>query len=191
VRYYCLTLWCFDRVPEGLAIIERAVARDPLDPRTYVLRARLLIAAKRYPDAPGSLQRALELRPKYDGAHRLTGDMLVLTSRPSEALQEYEQMSEGWNRFTGLAIARAGMGDRAGSDRELAELKKIDDGTLNVQFAEVYAQRGEPDQAAAALGAAYSALDGGLNDLLTNPLLEPVRGDSRVQALIKRLHFPT
>lgn len=187
---YCNALWCFGRVREGVEIIEQAVARDPLEPRMYVLRAKLLFAVNRTADSIASLRRAVALRPQFDGAHSYIGDTLVLTGRPAEAIPEYEKVSNAWDRIRGLAIARAKMGDRAGSNRELAELKKLDDGSLNFQFAEVYAQRAEQEQAVLALEAAYSALDSGLQYLGQDPLLGPVRSNSRVQALMKRLSFP-
>ena len=74
---------------------------------------------------------------------------------------------------------------------QLAELKKLDDGSLNFQFAEVYAQRGELELAVTALESAYLALDTGLQSLYSDPLLEPVRRQPRVQTLLKRLQLPT
>jgi TolB-like protein len=190
VYQYCNALFCFGRVREGVEIIEQAVARDPLDPRMYVLRAKLLFAANRNADSIASLRRAVALRPQYDSAHSCMGDLLVLTGHAAEAIREYGQVSNGWDRIRGLAIARARMSDRPGSNRELAELRKLDDGSLNFQFAEVYAQRGESEQAVVALEAAYSALDSGLQYLNQDPFLEPLRGNSRLQALMKRLSFP-
>jgi TolB-like protein len=190
VYQYCNVLHDFRRDAEAVPLIEQAITRDPLDPRTYVLRGRLLFAVRRHLEAIESMRRAVVLRQKYDSAHSNLGDLLVLMGRPQEAIAEHQQVSNGWDRFRGLAIARARMGDRAGSDRELTELKKIDDGSLSFQFAEVHSMRGELELAISKLEAAYEALDGGLQTLYSNPLLEPVRSHPRVQALLRRLKFP-
>jgi tetratricopeptide (TPR) repeat protein len=190
VYQYCRALEYFRRDAEAVSVIEQAIARDPLDPRPYVLRGRLLFVVRRQLDAIESLRRAVALRQKFDAAHANLGDLLVLMGRPNEAIAEYEQVSSGWDRFRGLAIARARMGDRAGSDRELAALKRIDDGSLNFQFAQVHSMRGELELAVARLEAAYEVLDGGLLSLYSDLLLEPVRSHPRVQALLQRLKFP-
>jgi TolB-like protein len=190
VYQYCIVLEAFRRDAEAISIIDQAVARDPLDPSRYVLRGKLLFAAHRQLDAIESMRRAVALRQKYDAAHASLGDMLVLMGRAKEAIAEYEQVSNGWDRFRGLTIARARMGDRAGSDRELTELKNIDDGSLNYQLAQVHSMRGELEPAVTKLEAAYEALDGGLLYLYSDALLEPVRSHPRVQALLRRLKFP-
>ena len=189
VNQYCNILLSFRRGAESLAILDQAITRDPLDPSVHGLRARALFAVGRQQDAIESVRRGLALRSKYDGGHSFLGDMLVLTGRPQDAIAEYEQVGNSWDRFRGLGIARERMGDRPGSDRALNELKKIDDGSLNYQFAQMHSMRGEVELAVTKLDAAYAALDGGLLTLYSDPMVEPVRSHPRVQALLRRLKF--
>jgi hypothetical protein len=118
------------------------------------------------------------------------GDALVLLGKPADALAEYAHVGSDWDRLRGIAIARAKMGDPAAADRALADFRRIDDGSLNYQFAEIYAQRGEPDRAIAALEAAFRAADPGVTDMRGDTLLDPLRADPRYQALEKRLKLP-
>jgi hypothetical protein len=78
------------------------------------------------------------------------------------------------------------MGDRATAEGKLNELKAIDDGSLNYQFAEIYALWGEREQAFASLGAADRADDPGLGSLAVDPFMDPLRSDPRFQALVKK-----
>ena len=89
-----------------------------------------------------------------------------------------------------VMIAKARMQDRAGSDQALAQFKAIDDGSLSYQFAEMYAQRGEPDLAIEALELAYRSADPGLGLLRGDPFVDPIRADPRFKALVARLGFP-
>lgn len=135
-------------------------------------------------------RKGLVLGPKIGGLHAIAGDALVLAGKPAEGLAEYAYVSSDWNRLKGQAIAKARMKDKAGSDRALAEFKAIDDGSLSYQFAEIYAQRGEPDLAIEALELTYRSADPGLTLLRGDPFLDPIRGDPRPKALIARLGFP-
>jgi hypothetical protein len=70
-------------------------------------------------------------------------------------------------------------------------LQKLDDGLLNFQFAEVFAQRGEIDRGVEALESAWRAADSGLSQMPGDAMLEPLRADPRFQDLLKKLNFPS
>jgi hypothetical protein len=58
------------------------------------------------------------------------------------------------------------------------------------QYAQIYAQAGDAGRAFAELGNAVEAKDPGLQLLKTDPFMDPVRGDPRYGALLRRLNFP-
>jgi hypothetical protein len=58
------------------------------------------------------------------------------------------------------------------------------------QYAQIYAQGGDKDAAFLELDTALAAKDPGLIYAKTDPFLDPVRGDPRYAALIRRLNFP-
>jgi len=178
------------RAAEALPLSEQLIARDPLNPLRYRMRANLLVNARRYDEAVQVARKGLVLGPRMGGLHGIAGDALVLAGKPAEALAEYAQVTSDWNRLKGQAIAKARMNDRVGSDQSLAQFKAIDDGSLSYQFAEVYAQRGETDLAIAALELAYRSADPGLTLVRGDPFLDPIRGDPRFKALVDRLGFP-
>ncbi|MGH6964210.1 MAG: TIR domain-containing protein, partial [Phenylobacterium sp.] len=151
IASYCNYLGTAGRAAEALPLSEQLIARDPLNPLRYRLRASLLINTRSYDEAVQIARKGLVLGPKMGGLHAIAGDALVLAGKPAEALAEYAYVTSDWNRLKGEAIAKARMNDRAGSDQALAQFKAIDDGSLSYQFAEIYAQRGEPELAIAAL----------------------------------------
>jgi hypothetical protein len=55
------------------------------------------------------------------------------------------------------------------------------------QFAQAYAQRGEPDKAFAALRRGLEVSDPGLNTLRVDPLFDSIRKDPRFAAILKEL----
>jgi TolB-like protein/Tfp pilus assembly protein PilF len=187
---YSKMLMDIGRADQALPLTERAVARDPLNPRVYDRQVLALVSAGRYADAIQVGRRALAMGSKSDPLRAGVGDALVLSGQPAEALSIYEQVGSDWNRLRGIAIARAKMGDRAAADEALADFRKVDDGSLNFQFAEIYAQRGELDSAIASLEAADRAADPGLSEMRGDTLLDPLRSDPRYQALEARLKIP-
>ncbi len=190
IAQYSSYLGTAGRAAEALPLSEQLIARDPLNPLRYRLRANLLLNARRYDEAVQVARKGLVIGPKIGGLHAIAGDALVLAGKPAEGLTEYAYVTSDWNRLKGQAIAQARMKDRAGSDRSLAQFKAIDDGSLSYQFAEIYAQRGEPDLAIAALELAYRSADPGLTLLRGDPFLDPIREDPRFKAIVARLGFP-
>jgi serine/threonine-protein kinase len=178
------------RAAEALRLADQLIAQDPLNPRRYRLRAQQLVNLHRYDESLQAARKGLVLGPKLDALHSIAGEALILGGKPAEGLAEYAHVNSAWNRLSGQAIARARMSDRAGSDEALAQFKAIDDGSLSYQFAQIYAQRSEPDLAIAALEVAYRSADPGLIALGVDPYLDPIRGDPRFKALATRLNTP-
>jgi hypothetical protein len=87
----------------------------------------------------------------------------------------------------GVAIAQHELGNDKESDRALEEIKA---GLNFTQAAEVYAWRGQKDEAFAWLERGFVHHDPGLADLKFDPLLANVRDDPRFAALVRRMGLP-
>jgi serine/threonine-protein kinase len=183
---YALALRFVDRNREAIPLVERATVLDPLNVRSFVRQGQILLYARRYGEAIEAFHHAMALEPKDEETFSWLGDALILAGKPKEALAAFAQVSSDWDRLRGEAIAADRFGDRALAERRLAELKAIDDGSLNFQFAEIYAQWHQVDKAFESLAAADRADDPGLALLPADPLMDPVRSDPRVQALMKK-----
>ena len=90
-------------------------------------------------------------------------------------------------RLAGEAIVAGRLGDRKRSNQKLDQLRSVYGDAASYQFAQAYAQRGEPDNAFAALQRGVEVNDPGLNTLRVDPLFDPIRKDSRFAVLLKQL----
>ena len=170
---------------------EQVVSLDPLNGGNHSFKALMLFYARRYREAVNSARRALQITPKRHIARARVGDALVMLGEAQKALAEFRQMPEGdpW-RLTGEAIADARLGNRRGSDKALKELLRLYGDPFSYQQAEIYAQRGEPERAFAALNQALQIRDPGLLSIRADPFLDPLRSDPRLEALVRALRLP-
>lgn len=178
------------RIDEALALNERAIALDPLNWSARRRKATILFYAGRPGDAVAAGRQLRPGQPADSIPYWTIGNSLILLDRPREALAEFTKVEFEWVRLLGEAIATARLGDRKAADRAFAEFRKLDDGLLDYQFAQIHAQRGETELALAALEQAWVKRDPGLSTLKVDPLLNPLRGDPRFKALVKKMNFP-
>ena len=80
-----------------------------------------------------------------------------------------------WNGRQCLAIAYHELGRRDEAEQLLRGLKKEFGDALSYQYAQLYAQWGERQQALEWLATAVRVKDPGLGELRTDPLLDPIR----------------
>ena len=177
------------RLNEAFEFHERAIAQDPLLASSHSYLAYLLYSAGQYDEAEAETQTALELNQKtYDRFTR--GEILLEQGRARQALAEMEQEpAEIW-RLTGEALAFDALGRRHDSDVALTKLIKDHQGNMAYQIAEVYAYRGEPDNAFQWLNRAYEQRDSGLRSLKIDPHLKGLRHDPRYNQFLKKMRLP-
>lgn len=181
----------FGSIEEGLRLIDRAIALDPLNGRQYRYKAEALTFARRYPEAIAAGRRALQLAPGFQTAHQMVGDALLLLDQPVAAKAEYETLgTDDPFRLARLALVAARVGDRSATDRTVAQLRQQAGAGASYQYGEIYAQLGDKDRAFAEFDNAINAKDAGLIYLKIDPFLEPIRNDPRYAALLRRLNFP-
>ncbi len=171
------------------AALDRAAALDPLNPRVPKAQALTAMVAHRFPDAITSARAALAINPAMSGVAAIIGDATLLSGDASGALAAYATERQTMLRLTGTAIAEHKLGHLTAASAALAALvAKGGDNSL-YQQAQVAAQWGDATAAVAALTRARAAGDTGLVQLRSDPLLDPIRRDPRVTAIIAAMHF--
>jgi len=177
-------------LPAAIGALERATDLDPLSARTWTWLGRALVSAGHHPRARAALSRALEIAPRGDEArHYLCAD-LMSTGEALEALSVAEHAAWPRVHLTGVAIAEHELGHAAESQAALEQLIEVNSSDGAYQIAEVYAWRGDADQAFAWLERAHRQVDTGIGWIKTDPLLRKIHNDERFTALLRALHLP-
>jgi hypothetical protein len=118
----------------------------------------------------------------------LVGNIALAEGRAADALAEFRKDNGLWDLIGG-AMAEHTLGHVAASQAALDELIRTRAATSAYQIAEVYAWRGERDQAFTWLERGYRQRDGGMGYLRHDRIFAPLRTDPRYQALLKKLNL--
>ena len=83
------------------------------------------------------------------------------------------------------------LGRHADAEAELAKIKAALGDTAAYQYASIYAQWGQRAEALEWLETALRLRDPGVENLKTDPLLDPLRQEPHFQAIERELKFPS
>ncbi len=102
-----------------------------------------------------------------------------------------ETKPDYWVSQQCLAVIYDKLGRHADAEAVLAKMKAAEGDGAAYQYATIYAQWGNRAKALEWLETALRLRDPGLEYLKTDPLLDPLRKESRFQAIERELKFPT
>jgi tetratricopeptide (TPR) repeat protein len=181
---------CQGRLEEAVELTRQTLSSDPLRPREWTDLGQHLRDLGRYDEAHAALQRALDLNPQ-DAVmtHEVRGEVYLAQGRPQEALEEMEKEPSGWLHELGMALVYSALGRRKDSDDALATLILQYPDAAAYQIAQVYAYRGQVDQAFQWLERAYTLHDPGLMWFKTDLKLASLRRDPRYKQLLLRMNL--
>jgi serine/threonine-protein kinase len=178
---------------EALRLADEAIAFDPLNPRSYGQKANILKNARRYDEAARTMERTIELVPLVKAPRSFHAACLALLGRKTEALKEFEAtFGDAALALPGdVATLFSGGENRALAMRVLERFRRESGDGGHYQFAQIYAQLGDKDEALKSLERAWAVRDPGLTMMLVDPLLDPVRKEPRFAAVLKLVDNPT
>lgn len=187
---YGQLLQSLGRLPEAIAAAKKATELDPLSGPAWENLARFLTDKGDYVAARAANAHALEFSPEGTYALNNLGTLQLLEGSPADALRTFRQVGFEGFRLQGVAMAEHSLGNVKESQQALDDLtaKYSNDGPYEI--ADIYAWRGERDQAFQWLARAYKQRDGGLSNLKSDPLLASLRTDARYEDFLKRLNLP-
>ena len=177
---------------EGLAVAERMASLDPYSPLVAFQRAVCLYFMGRYDETIAQYRRVLAMDSTF-----LYGDVWDAAAwrqkgRLDSALAAYRrtQRALGGAPLWGLAVTLVRAGRTAEARQELGRVQVVARGRYMSPMgsAWVYAVLGDRDAAFAALERAVRGHDETLAGLVTFPELEPLRGDPRYAAILRRVY---
>ena len=175
----------------GIAAARRAVALDPLNSTIREQSGEVLQAARRYREAVAAYQETLALEPDAEKAHAFLGLSYYLLGDLLRAQSSCEINSSlhGWIEMC-LAVTYDKLGRRSDAEAAVATFRASWGDAAAYNYAQIYAQWGNSAKAFAWLETALRLRDPGLYRVKTDPLLDPLRKEPRLQAIERELKFP-
>jgi eukaryotic-like serine/threonine-protein kinase len=177
----------------ALAQVRAARELDPLSAATQAAEGTTLYVARRYDEAVTVLRRLLETDPAFGYANFLMALALVQLRNYDAASSALTEAGRGGAPVAGVrgltGCIHAGAGRPADARRMLEAIVRTADAPHAHAFqrAVIHAALGEPQRALDLLEAACDARAKEMRLLRIEPLLDPLRGETRFHALLARV----
>ena len=192
---YSQYLAAMGRMDQALSEIMLAEQLDPLSLVIKIHKGLVLHGAGHYERAIAAYREALELEPKFSGAHALLGWVYKKQKRYDAAINELQEASRQdpsptW-RLADLAHAYALSGKRDQAVKALDQLKELRSKSYVSPFyiAEIYTALGDKNRAFEWLEKAYEERDSGMAYLKLEDNFESLSSDPRFRDLLRRMNF--
>jgi adenylate cyclase len=189
--------WFGDSVLECIGDHDRAIAEHKraleLDPLSLAINVDLgysYYMAGRYPEGIAQVRKALDLDPNSYFAHYNLGWILEASGDLSGAITEYEKSVALDSDPFPLALLGHAQGLNGNRDAALSILKRVTASPRYVSdysVALVYLGLGDKDHAMDWLEKSVSEQQPDLNTIRFEPLLKPLHGNPRFEALAERI----
>jgi len=157
---------------------------DPVSAAAGQTLGHCLYFSRRYDEATEAFRRVLSLNPHYPRPHYGIAMCKFLQGDVEGAAKSVAQEPLSWMRFSGLAILQRKLGLDDAAEEAMASLVESYRDNGLYQQAQVYAQWGEIDKSVDALLKASKIGDPGVSQIIADPLMDPLRGDTRFNALL-------
>jgi tetratricopeptide (TPR) repeat protein len=186
-------LLALGRFDEAIAEGKRAIELDPFSPIINADLGQNLYDARRYDEAIAQLRKTLEIDPTFYYAHHQLGIALQLKGDLPAAIAEYtkaQQLSDDLFVPVLLASAKAQLGDKDAAVRLLAELEELSEHRYVPSYWRIllYLSLGNRDEAIRQLEQAIADHQSLTITLIkVDPMLDPLRGDPRFEALVQKV----
>jgi tetratricopeptide (TPR) repeat protein len=134
--------------------------------------------------------QALALQPGLAKSIGRTGQAYYALGDLQSARSACESKIDFYQSQVCLAVTYKKLGQRADAEAMLAKLRAANGDASSYQYAQIYAQWGDPIRALEALERAVQVRDSGLHSLKADFLVDPLRSEPRFQAIQRALKFP-
>jgi TolB-like protein/Flp pilus assembly protein TadD len=185
---------------EAIAEAGRALELDPL---SLVINADVgttLTSARRYDQAIEQLRKTVEMDPGFYYAHWTLGDALELMGRNEEAIAEYKKaiaLNDDPLPPALLGHLYANIGRKDEALAILKQLRELRESSKQryvspYNLALIHIGLGQKEEAIQLLEETYEERDGyNIAFLKVEPMLDPLRGDPRFEALVHKVFGET
>jgi len=171
------------RLDTATAVYRRLIALDPATPGAYGQLGKVLAFSGSDEQASSAFRKVIELSPAFPGVRHWLSLVLLGDGRDrAKAEQSLALAAEEPGtcyRLEILAMSYHALGRAAESDAAMTELVANCEEPASYNIAYTYASRGEPDLAFAWLEKALQHNDGGMTELIIQPMFAPLHDDPR------------
>ena len=191
--WYGEFLMTLGRPEEAIAVTEKAYRIDPLSAVIGASLGMILYLARKYDQAVHVLQRAQEISPDHFLPHMRVGLVWIQQDKFDDAIRELKIAVRLANQSTETLAALA---MACGAARKLDEARtltnELESGrdkryVLPYNFAKIYSACGDVAKTFEWLERAYEDGSPDLIELNSEPIFDPIRGDSRFSELMRRI----
>lgn len=176
------------RLDDAIALFESVTVSDPVSPVSHSNLANAYLLARRNAEAEQSIRNALTLSPQYAAGHYRLFRALIARGDVSGAAAAIEQEVFDPAKWIGLAMLYNSRNDIAASDAELDKVLAAYGDAAAGNVAQVYAHRGDIDQAFKWLEVEYRENGfAGFLEYRSDPVFDSLRLDARWPALLARI----
>jgi tetratricopeptide (TPR) repeat protein/TolB-like protein len=174
---------------EAVELYRQAVALDPLTLNHRLSLGLALEFAGEYKAAIRVYRQLMTNDPDYPGAHTYLGRALIADERARSALLHMELEKHAlWGPY-GRILALSSLGRDDEANALMSRFERDYSADAAYQIAEIYAHRGEQDQAFEWLEQAREQHDPGISLLLLNPFLKSLANDWRWGVLLENMNL--
>jgi TolB-like protein/Tfp pilus assembly protein PilF len=178
------------RWDDALRQANAALALDPLDPNSFEALGTIQWGRGHLPEAEAAMRRTLDIRPTYAWGNYYLGRVLLARGDGDAALQAMQQESADEGQQAGMAMVYSALGRKMDSDAVLARMLKDRAAENAFYIAEVYAFRGQSDEAIHWLERAYAQKDPYLVYLKVELPQKGLAEDPRFKAFLRKMNLP-
>jgi tetratricopeptide (TPR) repeat protein len=195
-HWYAYSLTALGRYDDAIAEMKQALKLDPLSLIINTTLGNTYYYARRYDEAVEQLRTTIEMDPGFYSAHESLGQALELKGALEAAIAEYQKARALNDDPFVLGL----LGHAYGSSNNRTETLKILDQLKELSkrryvsaysFALVYIGLGDKGEALRWLEQSYQDHAGNdIGCIKVEPLLDPLRGDPRFEALVEKIFGP-
>jgi serine/threonine protein kinase/tetratricopeptide (TPR) repeat protein len=185
-----IVLVILGQLSAAIAREQAALALDPLSAEINMRLAFFYVANQQFAEARSLYNKALTIAPKSIRAWYNLGSLDLIENRPQQALADFRQSALPSFSLIGQVEAQYALGHYDESRRILERLIANDGEGNWWGIAEIYALRGDADQAFQWAERAYEHRDAGMTWIKIDPDFRPLRADPRYQALLRKMNLP-
>jgi TolB-like protein/DNA-binding winged helix-turn-helix (wHTH) protein/Flp pilus assembly protein TadD len=177
------------RWEDALKFVNASLSQDPLNQFSYLVLSWIQIHRSQLAEAEAAIRRTVEISPTFTSAHFHLGVVLFARGQRETAAAEFLKETDNATHLEGSAIANFALGRKPDSDAALAQYIK-NYTKYPFSIAEIFAFRGESDEAFMWLERSYAQKDINLFYIVSDPVMKNLEGDPRYKAFLKKMNLP-